>query len=346
MAISACGKKDPTLVSLEGELTGLGNDTLYVYGDDKLYPHTDTIVVTEDRFEAQLHTDTLVSVKLLLPDGAEHPLYFRPGDRIRINGTAGNPQAITVSGNPANEELTAFLQTLNELGKPSKQAMQEQAEAFIKEHPNSLASLHVLETCFVQDTTPDYSRIRQLIGSMSGEMRDRPYTTDLSVRLKEQAETATGKTVPPFSLPGSDGKTVNRSTFRDKYLLIHFWASWDSLSLERIDMYRRIYRKEKKSEDFALLGFSLDIDSMQWAKAIERDTLEWTQCCELKGWNSKTVEQMAIQTLPANLLLNPYGRIEGRDLDEQTIENMLKAEREKKKQRKKNAGRLHNVKRR
>ena len=61
LTVFACGKKDPKLVILEGELIGLGNDTLHLYGDDKLYPNIDTIPATEGKFKARLHADTLVS---------------------------------------------------------------------------------------------------------------------------------------------------------------------------------------------------------------------------------------------------------------------------------------------
>lgn len=342
LTVFACGKKDPKLVILEGELIGLGNDTLHLYGDDKLYPNIDTIPATEGKFKARLHADTLVSVRLLLPDGTEHPLYLKPGDHIQLKGSVDETQDITVYGNPDNDALTEFLQSMAGPGTYSVQARQERAETFIKEHPNSLASLYVLEKYFVLSPEPDYERIRKLIGYLSSEMRDRPYTTGLSAQLKELGETGEGRMITLFSLPGADGKLITRGTFRSKYLLVHFWASWDSLSTAGLGMYRRIYKKEKKNDDFAMLGISLDIDSLKWRERMERDTLEWYQGCDLKGWHSEPVENMAIQRLPANLLLNPYGRVEGRDLSEQAIADKLEKAREEKERREKNATRLKN----
>lgn len=340
LAAFACGKKDPTLVTFEGELTGLGNDTLYLYGDDKLYTNTDTIPATEGKFKAQLHTDTLVSVRLLLPNGTEHPVYLKPGDHIQLKGSVDEARNITVNGNPDNDALTAFLQSMAGPGTFSVQAQQEQAEAFIYGHPGSLASLYVLEKYFVLSPEPDYERIRKLTSVLSSEMRDRPYTTELSARLKDLGEAAGGRVITTFSLPGADGELINRGTFRNKYLLVHFWASWDTLSTAGFDMYRRIYKKEKDNEDFAMLGISLDIDSLKWRDCMERDTLEWHQGCDLKGWHSKAVEAMAVQALPANLLLNPYGRVEGRDMNEQAIADKLKEAREEKERREKNAAKL------
>ena len=102
-------------------------------------------------------------------------------------------------------------------------------------------------------------------------------------------------------------------------------------------VYRRIYKKEQKNKKFALLGISLDLNKDNWKKAIEADTLKWEQACDLSGWETGIVKQLAIRTLPANVLLSPSGRIEGKNLSEAAIEKKLKdiEEQEKKEKEKK-----------
>lgn len=102
-------------------------------------------------------------------------------------------------------------------------------------------------------------------------------------------------------------------------------------------VYRRIYKKEQKNKKFALLGISLDLNKDNWKKAIEADTLKWEQACDLPGWETGVVKQLAIRTLPANVLLSPSGRIEGKNLSEAAIEKKLKdiEEQEKKEKEKK-----------
>ena len=41
--LSACGGKSSDTVSLSGEIKGLGNDTLYIYGADEMYDRMDTL---------------------------------------------------------------------------------------------------------------------------------------------------------------------------------------------------------------------------------------------------------------------------------------------------------------
>ena len=88
--------------------------------------------------------------------------------------------------------------------------------------------------------------------------------------------------------------------------------------------------KEQKNKDFTLIGVSLDLDKDKWKETIKTDTLKWEQTCDFAGWNGEVVKQFAIQKLPANLLLSPTGKIEGKDLDEKAIEKKVKEIQEEK----------------
>lgn len=334
---TACGtpKKNPEATCLEGEIEGLGNDTLYLYGADRLYPRTDTLPVKEGRLEAMLQPDTLVVARLVFPDGNEVPLFMDKGQRITINGPAADLNLLDIKGNTPNEELTAFRQELQEMETPSEQAVEEKAVAFINSHPASLASIYLLEKYLVQKPRPDLARIRKLIEQMPGELKDRPAISQLTERLEASEKTEAGKTLPFFTTTDAQGERITRSTFKGKYLLIHFWASWDQPSREANAAIRHIYRKERKNKDLAFLGISLDIDRQAWLDAVEADTLEWEQGCNLAGWQDDAATRLGIQALPTNLLIAPNGKIEAKDLDEdsflQTWEKLNKKSAGKKK---------------
>ena len=80
--VSACGGKKSETVSLNGEIKGLGNDTIYIFGADKLYDRMDTLLVKDDKFSATLTPDTLVETYLLFSDGTQYPLFMDKGDKI------------------------------------------------------------------------------------------------------------------------------------------------------------------------------------------------------------------------------------------------------------------------
>lgn len=317
--LAACGGKSTPSTRISGEIKGLGNDTLYLFGADPLYDRMDTLPVKEGKFSADLSVDTLVTAYLLFGDGNRYPIFVGKGDNILVKGNAGDLTSIEVTGNTANDEFTTFQKDLKGLGKPSERALQEKAETFITTHPASLASVYLLEQYFVKTTQPDLYRIERLIGRMTGELKDRPNVDQLSKRIQNEEKTVVGKTLPYFRLPDTEGKETTRTDFKDQYLLLHFWASWDSLSMKQNEMYKRIYQKVQKNKNFALLGISLDTDRKAWLDVIEQDTLKWKQLCDFDGWHSAFIGQLSLHNLPANILVSPSARIEGKDLDEDAI---------------------------
>ncbi len=335
LAIAGCGGSKPTdTVSIEGEIKGIGNDTLYVYGTDQFYDRIDTIMVKNGKFSATLSPDTLVAVWMRFGNGSEYPLFMDKGDMIRIKGAAANNGMLEITGNKSNEELTAFQKDITGLGTPSQQVLEDKAETFISSHPMSLASIYLLEKYFARIPEPDYKRIRKLTDPLPGELKDRPALSKLLKQLDEEEKITQDKSIPFFTVTAQDGKSVSRSNFKDKYLLIHFWASWDEASRKENANLRNIYLKEKKDGHLALLGISLDIDKDDWETAIEKDTLEWKQACDFAGWETAIVQKFGIQALPANILLNPQGKVLDKNMDKNALEKQIEEINQKEKHRK------------
>ncbi len=330
IGLSACGGKKTDAITLSGEIKGLGSDTLYLYGADRMYDRMDTLIVEKDKFSATLSADTLVTTILLFNDGTEYPLFLDKGNKIQIKGSNAELSSLQINGNTPNVELTAFNQELKGLGTPSVKALEEKAENFIKGHPASLVSIYLLDKYFVQALQPDIERIKMLADRMTGELKDRPYMQALLNRIDEDEKVAVGKAAPYFRLRNAEGKEVTRSNQKDEYLLMQFWASWDTISRESNAMFRRIYKKEQKNKNFKLMGVSLDLDEKTWKEAIKKDTLKWEQVCDFSGWNGEVVKLFAIQKLPTNILISPNGKIEAKDLDEKAIEKKLKEIKEEK----------------
>ena len=56
IGLSACGGKKTDSISLSGEIKGLGNDTIYLYGADRMYDRMDTLIAEKDKFSAEADT--------------------------------------------------------------------------------------------------------------------------------------------------------------------------------------------------------------------------------------------------------------------------------------------------
>lgn len=324
-SLTACHNNSQE-TNIQGEIKGLGNDTLYLYGNDGNYERIDTIITENGKIDYTLKIDTVASTLLLINNKtAQVPLFLNKNEKITIQGNASDLDFLTIGGNTPNEEYTAFQQTLKGLGKPSNKVLEEKVEEFIRNHHSSLVSIYLLNKYLVQKEAPDYAKINSLIELMAGNLQDNPVIEQIRTYSEQVEKIVVGKSAPFFSLPNVKGEKITRTDkFKDKYLLIHFWASWDSLSMKTTAKLRKINRDYKKNKKFAMLGISLDIDKQAWKEAIKRDTLNWEQVCDFSGLNSGTVTQYAILSLPSNVLIDPNGNIVAKGIQGDSLANKLK----------------------
>lgn len=66
---------------------------------------------------------------------------------------------------------------------------------------------------------------------------------------------------------------------------------------------------------FVIISLSLDLDKKEWMeKIIQRDTTQWKQVCDFKGWDNSIVKQQGITRIPANILIGPDKRVITQDI--------------------------------
>lgn len=131
------------------------------------------------------------------------------------------------------------------------------------------------------------------------------------------------KAAPNFTLPDTSGKPVSLSSFRGKYVLVDFWASWcQPCRMENPNVVKAY--NQYKDKNFTVLGVSLDKQKDAWVNAIKQDSLTWTHVSDLQFWNSAVVPLYGFDAIPYNVLLDPNGMIIGRSLRGEELENKLR----------------------
>jgi peroxiredoxin len=192
---------------------------------------------------------------------------------------------------------------------------------FIQDYHDSFISLNALETFAY---SADYVDIAPLFNGLSPVIKESEPGKKFAERLPKLKAVALGAIAPEFAETDTAGKMVSLSSFRGKYVLIDFWASWCGPCRQENPNVVKAFN-HFRGKKFTIVGVSLDRPGAQdkWLKAIHNDGLAWTQLSDLKFWDSKAAGLYAVRGIPQNFLLDPDGKIIGKNLRGEDLENKL-----------------------
>ena len=195
-----------------------------------------------------------------------------------------------------------------------------QLKELVWESVPSLAAFYGIQRL---DSEQYYSFFDSVSTQLNKELPTNLHVITLAKMVGTKRSLAVGSEAPEISLQNPDGETISLSSLRGNYVLVDFWAAWCKPCRAENPNIVRAYNKYK-GQNFQVLGVSLDRTKEAWLRAIERDGLPWLHISDLKYWNSIVTQSYQINAIPTSYLIDPEGKIIGKNLRGLMLEAKLK----------------------
>lgn len=231
-------------------------------------------------------------------------LYLDPGQTTVT--AKSNLSTADISGGSTQRDWL-----LLEKAQKSSKNREQMEDQFIPLHPASYVSFDIIKTRATINSNPE--KLESLYLKLDPKIRNSVQGQEVGKNLSIAKIITIGKPALEFSLADTAGNQISLKSFRGKYVLIDFWASWCGPCRGENPNVLKAYQ-ELKSKNFDVIAISLDSSRAPWMKAVHEDQMPWTQLSDLKGWKSKVALQYGITAIPQNFLVDPNGIIIGKDL--------------------------------
>ena len=194
---------------------------------------------------------------------------------------------------------------------------QDEQEEFAASFSENLAATAV--------AAGDVATAREVYNTLIARFGNSP-----NLRQKVQAELkrldTVGKPAPQFSAADLAGSPVSLASYRGKYVLIDFWATWCSPCIAELPRLQAAYKNYHDS-GFEIISVSLDENKSAVTDFVKARNIPWPQI-HSASTSADLVSAFGVITIPAVYLIDPQGSIvrldlRGKALDE-TLNRLLK----------------------
>ncbi|HKI69588.1 MAG TPA: TlpA disulfide reductase family protein [Verrucomicrobiae bacterium] len=143
-----------------------------------------------------------------------------------------------------------------------------------------------------------------------------------SAAMKIQNSLAVGTKFPDFSEKDVNGKPLSITNYKGKVVLLDFWATWCGPCVAELPNVIKTYKKHH-GDGFEIIGISLDDDQQKLETFTKQKNMTWQQYFDGKGWGNKLAVKYGVQAIPATFLLDGNGKIIGKNLRGEALEDAV-----------------------
>jgi len=255
---------------------------------------------------------------------------FIDNSKIKIEGDKNNLENLSVTGSKSQDEFAEYSKAMKPYDKifmpdsakdaASVAAVEKISENFVKKYPSSyVAPIAIIRILQSSENAIEADKLYKLL---SKDVKNSALSKYVGQQLELAKINPIGSQIIDFSQADTSGHSVKISSFRGKYVLIDFWASWcRPCRMENPNVVAAFDKYHQKN--FTILSVSLDQAKDAWLNAIHMDGLTWTHVSDLKGWGNQVASLFKVTSIPQNILIDPNGKIIAKNLRGESLNDKL-----------------------
>ena len=283
-----------------GDFDHLEQGEFYIYSPDGGLDRLDTLRLREGKFDYTVPLQEKATYHILYPNFSELVIFGESGKVVKVKGDARSLNEVKVSGTDENETYTKYRRESQNL---SGKKLDSLTRDYILQYPTMQMSRFLLNKYFIQPEGTDQQMMHELYDSLCRANPSDVFLSNLSNDVRRKNTIKTGSRIPEFSLTTRkvelkkyknkktiirtiESRTVSDTSYKDKPLLLVFWATWRSGSQSGLYRASRLMRESENK--IQAISYSLDVEDTELKAVERRDSIDYPSICDFKCWRYAT----------------------------------------------------------